>query len=133
MTTPKARIAIIDDEPAFIQLCEAVLTPEGYECFWSMPEVAVEQVSASMPDVVLLDLRLGDGVSGVDILQRLSCVGSRTEKIPVIVCTASTDLIHQNRELIEGLGCETVEKPFNIEDLLGAIERCLDRTPALAE
>ena len=49
---------------------------------------AVAQYSAARPDVVLLDLMLEDGVSGLDVLAALRC---QEEAVKVVFATADME------------------------------------------
>lgn len=126
MTSP--RICIIDDQIAFIRLCERILTSEGYACE-TVRDLgsAQKEVAASQPEVVVLDIRLGAEADGLNILVELS-TDERTRRIPIVICTASRDLLITHQALIEELGCEIVEKPFDVETFVSAIQRCLEST-----
>ncbi|MPZ24263.1 MAG: response regulator [Dehalococcoidia bacterium] len=126
------RICVVDDDPSFRKLCQAILGPEGFTCIFVEDfSDTVDEVAAAAPDLVLVDLRLGAGFDGVEILAELSA-NEQTNRIPVIICTAAHDLVNRHREWLDDLGCEIVEKPFDIDDLIAAIERCLSPT-ALTE
>lgn len=119
------RICVIDDDASFRRLCEAILKSEGFVCeFIESPSQAVAEVASSRPDLVIMDLRLGAEVDGVEVLLAIK-ESADTRDIPVLVCSASKDLIERNQPLLTRLGCEVVDKPFGIDDLLAAIERCL--------
>jgi two-component system response regulator MprA len=120
------RICVIDDDASFRKLCEAILSSEGFSCeFIEDPTEAPAVIVSSRPDLVIMDLRLGGEVDGVAVLLAIKEAPSSTTDIPVLICSASTDLIEKNRALLERLGCEVLDKPFGIDDLLAAIERCL--------
>ncbi|MPZ23421.1 MAG: response regulator [Dehalococcoidia bacterium] len=123
----RRRICLIDDDASFRRLADTILAAEGYEC------VLVEDLSraselarACQPDIVMMDLRLGQEVDALQVLLDIAKPGSGTERIPVLVCTASRDLVQKHQDLLDELGCRTLEKPFNIEDLLAAIRACLE-------
>lgn len=119
------RICIIDDDPSFRRLCQSILGPEGFECsFIEDFSTSYEEVVLASADLIIIDLRL-QGVDGLEILVELE-ESPQTSHIPVLVCTASRDLVEKNRALLEKYGCEIVEKPFDVVDLLAAIERCLE-------
>ena len=127
------RVCIIDDQPSFVRLCEQILTGEGYLCESVLSLTsAVEEVAATKPDVVILDIRLGSEVDGLQVLTCLSREGSSTRAIPIVICTASRDLLATHHDLIEELGCEVVEKPFELETLISAVQRCLESSRAAA-
>ena len=86
---------------------------------------AAAQIARTRPDLVIMDLRLGHEVDAVQILLAIKRPPSPTADIPVLICSASRDLVETHLELLERLGCEIVDKPFGIDDLLAAIDRCL--------
>jgi two-component system alkaline phosphatase synthesis response regulator PhoP len=88
-------------------------------------ERTIEEVKQLRPDLVIVDLRLGE-LDGMEVLNALDA-DPETTGIPVVICTAAHDLVERHRVRLDELGCETVEKPFEIDVLLAAIERCLAR------
>lgn len=127
-------VCVIDDDASFRRLCRTILASEGFQCdIVEDPGEAIAHVARTQPDVILMDLRLGPDHDAVAMLEAFSEAGSSTANIPIVICTASTDLIAANHALLERLSCEVVEKPFDIEALLLAIERCLARRGATAD
>jgi DNA-binding response OmpR family regulator len=120
------RISVIDDDLSFRRLCESILGSEGFTCeFVENASEAPSQIARTRPDLVIMDLRLGDEVDAVEILLAIKQSPSPTSDIPVLICSAARDLIDTHMELLERLGCEVVDKPFGIDELLAAIDRCL--------
>ena len=120
------RICVIDDDLSFRRLCESILSAEGFTCeFVEDASEASAQIASTRPDLVIMDLRLGDEVDAVEVLLAIKQAPSPTADIPVLICSASRDLVETHLELLERLGCEIVDKPFGIDDLLAAIDRCL--------
>jgi two-component system OmpR family response regulator len=128
----RRRICVIDDDASFRKLARTILNSEGFDCD-AVEDLAdaAEHVARTNPDLVMMDLRLGQEVDGVQVLAGLKAASSDTATIPILICTASRDLVDRHRALLDELGCETLDKPFNIDDLLGAIARCLTAKPAL--
>jgi DNA-binding response OmpR family regulator len=120
------RICVLDDDESFRRLSQTILRTEGYECrLIEDLTKAVEEVVAARPDLVMMDLRLGQDVDGVQVLLDLKSQGSPTAAVPVLICTASRDLLNAHRKILEEFGCVVVEKPFNLDELLAAITKCL--------
>lgn len=120
------RICVIDDDLSFRRLCESILSTEGFSCeFVEDASEAPAQIASTRPDLIIMDLRLGDEVDAVEVLLAIKQAPSPTADIPVLICSASRDLVETHLELLERLGCEIVDKPFGIDDLLAAIDRCL--------
>ena len=120
------RICVLDDDESFRRLSQTILRSEGYECHLIEDLArAVDIVASIKPDLIMMDLRLGQDIDGVQVLLSLKSAGSQSAAIPVLICTASRDLLAANRQVLDDLGCIVVEKPFNLDDLLAAITKCL--------
>ena len=66
----KARILIVEDERAIQLALSGLLRREGYEVeVASSGEEALGQLAAAPFDLVLTDLALGRGASGMDVLK----------------------------------------------------------------
>jgi DNA-binding response OmpR family regulator len=125
-TLTARRICVIDDDASLRKLCQTILTAEGFEVDLLVDlATAADYVARTQPDLVMMDLRLGQEVDGVQILMGLKAKDSTTAGIPVLVCSAARDMVNSHRQLLDELDCFTLEKPFNIEALLTAIDLCL--------
>ncbi len=88
--TPPIRVALVEDNASFRrQLAQLIGETAGFECAgaFSDAESALAGIPASVPDVVLMDIRL-PGMSGV------KCVARLKEKLPdvkVVMLTAYDD------------------------------------------
>ena len=90
---------------------------------------AFSRVKAQLPDLLILDLRLGD-ISGQDILKQLKD-DPVTADIPVIVYTAAVLEAEEVIRLIESDADRyqrvyVVQKPFELESLLELVKRTLE-------
>jgi CheY-like chemotaxis protein len=120
-----ARILLINDEPDLLEMCELVLEGAGHTAIRAFGDTqALELVHAanSRPDVVLLDLVM-PRVSGEEVFRRLRRA-PETEHVPIVVMSALPDA----EEIAEEMGAESfLEKPFDPEALLTAVERALTK------
>ncbi len=92
---------------------------------------AFTQVKVQLPDLVILDLKLGD-VSGQDVLKQLKDDHVTTE-IPVIVYTAAVLEAEEVSQLINNnpahyANVQVVQKPFELDDLLVLVEKLLSKS-----
>ncbi len=92
---------------------------------------AFAQVKAQLPDLLILDLKLGE-VSGQDVLKQLKH-DPVTAEIPVIVYTAAVLEAEEVAGLISSeparyAGVRVVQKPFELEDLLVLVESLLGKS-----
>ncbi|HSB72239.1 MAG TPA: response regulator [Candidatus Methylomirabilis sp.] len=91
-----ASILVVDDEPANLDLLEALLTPAGYRVRTaSGPIPALSAVKEAPPDLVLLDLMM-PGMTGFEVCGRLRAE-PRTARIPVIIVSAVSELGSRER------------------------------------
>lgn len=112
----KARILIIDDEPAIARVLEPVLAATGALVFTSRTAVdGLRSARMNAADVVLLDLGLPDA-DGKEIISDLKASGN----LAIIVISAR----HQEAEKVAALDAgadDYVDKPFNIDELMARI------------
>lgn len=106
-------ILIIDDDIYIGNVIEEALIKEGYQVLraYSGTE-AIYVLSASTPDLILLDLML-PGLSGEEVL-------SRIKGIPVIVVSAKID-VDDKVVLLLGGATDYITKPFEMKELLARI------------
>ncbi len=82
---------------------------------------AIELAQENEIDVVLLDIRLGGGVSGLNVLERLKYVQPDIEAI-IVTAYETTDLIRQALRLG---ACNYITKPFEIPTLRAAVSKAM--------
>lgn len=119
----KARILIVDDEPAIVDAIQYVLETEGFEtvCFSSgMP--VMEALSEHPADLVILDIGLPD-ISGFDLCREIR----RKSPIPIIFLTARADEIDRIVGLEIG-GDDYITKPFSPREVSARVKAVLRRT-----
>jgi two-component system, NtrC family, response regulator AtoC len=105
---------IIEDNATLVAALEALLDDEGYRTRTARSVAgARERLLASKPDVAILDLRLTDG-SGEELLPELAVAG-----IPTVIVSTSP----LARAIAERYGVELIAKPFDLSNLISAINR----------
>jgi diguanylate cyclase (GGDEF)-like protein len=109
---------IIEDERDILALFRQVMDLAGYRTEIVLDgNAAMDHLSKSSPDIVLLDLGL-PGISGADILVRMHA-DERLKKIPVVVITAFPHLA----ETLPVPPQLVLIKPVNIEQMTMLIRR----------
>lgn len=127
MKESKRSVLVVDDEEAMREILCRILQREVYECVAaSSGKEALEKAAVQDFDVVLLDI-LMPGLSGVDVLRRLV---ERHPRPQVIMVTSAVD-IDMIQEVMRLGACDYVVKPFNTHDLLGRVEKALEKKRAL--
>jgi signal transduction histidine kinase/CheY-like chemotaxis protein len=127
-STESRTVLYVEDDPANRRLMESVMGVQSdlaLACRETAEE-ALEFVSATPPDVILMDIGL-PGMSGHEALAELRSNG-RTRDIPVIAVSAYAMPDDIDRGLEWGFDAY-VTKPIHVGDLLKAIEAALDAAP----
>jgi DNA-binding NtrC family response regulator len=114
-----ARILIVDDTPANIQMLMAILKPVGYQLSVATNgRQALEVIERVGPDLVLMDVMMPD-VDGYEACQQIKA-SPRWRDVPVIFLTAKTD----TADIVRGFEVGAVDyvgKPFNGHELLARV------------
>lgn len=113
------RVLVVDDEADIVYMVKVILRSAGFEVTAaSGVEDALFELSREDPDLVLLDLRLGDG-EGWEVLSHLKEDG-RTTRIPVIILSAHASPSTSERAINEGAR-GYIAKPFVASSLIETI------------
>lgn len=115
-------IVALDDDADFREYIASVLDSDGHDVrAVSTPEAFYAACESSLPDLVLLDMKMGS-VSGEDVLAELR---ARWPKLCVIVVTGypSLDSMRQTfkRDVFDYLA-----KPFSLEELRRVLAQAAD-------
>lgn len=122
-------ILVIDDYESLLYLLRSILEEEHYQVsVISRGEGAYDLIEENLPDLVILDLKLGNA-SGLDILEALRSSGT-TENIPVLVYTAAILEAENVRKLVVGnptryRNVSVLQKPFDVDVLLRRVRHLI--------
>lgn len=120
---------VINDTQEILELFRDILTDEGYKVdIYSYGIRDIAEVLRVQPDLIILDYLIGAEQVGWQLLQKLKMTRA-TAKIPVIVCTAAVKQVQEIEGWLIAKGIAVVPKPFDIDDLLGAVKKALELTP----
>jgi len=120
----KSRILVVEDEKAIQLALRGLLSREGYEIELADDgERAVELLGDHHFDLVLTDLALGRGVTGMEVLKTAKEIRSETA---VVMITA-----HGSEKIaVEAMkaGAEDyIPKPFDNDEIRVVVRRALER------
>ena len=122
-----SHVLIVDDEPSICWGFRELLADEGYEVsVASSAEEALELADSSVPDAVVLDVRL----PGRDGLATIQDLRQRIGEAPIIVITAFGNLETAVRAMEEG-AYDYLTKPFDLEQISEVLRRALRRSSAI--
>jgi PAS domain S-box-containing protein len=113
------KILVVDDSTANLQLLMKYLTEQGYTVYpASEGELALEFIQSTLPDLIMLDIRM-PGMDGYEVCRQLQA-DDRTRPIPIIFLSALED----EQDKVKGFrlgGVDYITKPFQPDELLARI------------
>lgn len=119
-------IAVFDDDATILDLMRDALTAEGYGIVTeTTADDALAIVIRDRPVLVILDFWMADRPAGLQAL-RLIREHPETSATPVLICSADRAALRDYAEDWHALGCETLAKPFDLDDLLARVARLVD-------
>lgn len=120
----RARVLVVDDEPAICRALCLALEREGYEALSTTSgESAQRLLSSEHVDVLLLDLRMPD-LRG-DVVFHLAVALQPHLRTQTLFCTG--DLSENAHRLIGACGTTMLRKPFDLRDVIEAVKALLPR------
>ncbi|HEX2923027.1 MAG TPA: response regulator [Chloroflexota bacterium] len=112
------RILAVDDEENILELIQAALEGDGHQVTGAANGLeALKSVAASMPELILLDLRM-PVMDGWEFASRFRARYGRD--VPILVLTADRDAA-ASASRIDADGC--LAKPFDLMELLRLVDR----------
>ncbi|MCK4966357.1 sigma-54-dependent Fis family transcriptional regulator, partial [bacterium] len=119
----KYKIMIVDDDQFIRNSLMNVFTSKGYDIVsCGDGKTALERVDVEFPDLMLLDIKLGD-MNGLDVLKQIK---SKHSELPVVMITAYTDVNTVVSAMRTG-AYDYLEKPLDLDRIDIVIERVLER------
>jgi DNA-binding NtrC family response regulator len=121
----KGRIFLLDDDELISSMLARTLEKDGYDTHQlNSSENAVKQICAWQPHALLLDVDLGEGPNGLDLLEMLQ---AENIDFPVVMLTADDSAESAIRAMRNG-AADYLNKPFNIEEVKIVIAKLLANT-----
>jgi two-component system, OmpR family, KDP operon response regulator KdpE len=115
-------ILVVDNEPHVLEALSTILESREYRVRVAPNgAMALEEIAAERPDVVLLDLAM-PGIDGVEVCRRVRTYS----RVPILVLSAVSDETRKVRALDAGAD-DYVTKPFGVAELLARIRAAIRR------
>ncbi len=116
------KVLVVDDEKHIRMLYKEELEAEGYIVATSDGQEAILDVIArEKPLVVVLDIKLGPNLSGLDLLQEIR---SQDHKLPVILSTAYDSFQHDLKSIAADY---YVVKSVDLEELKNKVSMAMSK------
>jgi two-component system, OmpR family, alkaline phosphatase synthesis response regulator PhoP len=114
-------VLVVDDEPQVVWMLQFSLEAQGFQTFAARDgRTALDELRQHRPQLMLLDIMM-PVMDGWSVLQEIRDL-PEGERPRVVVVSARASL--RDRAKAAELGAEAfVAKPFNVDDLLGVLNR----------
>jgi signal transduction histidine kinase len=114
-----AKILVVDDTPANLEIITETLTDAGYVISTAISgDRALKRLQTYIPDLILLDVQM-PGIDGFETCQRLKS-NPATAYVPVIFMTAVADTASKVKGFSLG-AVDYITKPFQEAELLARV------------
>lgn len=118
-----ARVLLIDDDQSNLHFMQQLLRMDGHELTWAADgQQGIALVKQFRPDLIICDVIMPH-LGGYAVLETVRADPQFAE-IPVLLFSAAMDEEARAMGLRRG-ATEVMAKPFDLEQLRGAIRRCL--------
>lgn len=120
MNNKLAKVMIVDDTPANLQLLNGMLRNQGYQVFcFPRGELAIRGVERNQPDLILLDINMPE-MNGFEVCEKLKS-DERFRDIPIIFISALNDTSDKLQAFKVG-GIDYITKPFQLEEVSARVQ-----------
>src|SRR3954469_13945848 len=118
------RVLLIEGDPLTRDVLASALAGAGYDVHAETDGSRVERLAGTFrPDIVLIDMPLGDSVGGIGVAKRLRSADS----VPLLFITAAT-AVEDVLAAFDAGGDDYVVKPFVMAELLARMKAILRRS-----
>ena len=121
-------IVVMNDDTMFLSLMSELLTDEGYRVtLIRESRKAYELIKEIMPDLAVLDVRMGNELTGFELISLL-VLDPATKSIPLIVASADSRALTEHQGQLAQHNIPVLHKPFDLDDLMKVIAEKLGPT-----
>jgi CheY-like chemotaxis protein len=126
-------IIVTNDDTTYLDMIREFLQDEGYpEVDCVLGPQAYQLIKRKRPDLVLLDIHIGQHDSGWRLLDFIR-LDPQTTDIPVIICSTDPRLPREKGDWLRRQRCYFLEKPFQIANLTSMIAEIVGPPPQLLQ
>jgi two-component system, cell cycle response regulator DivK len=109
------KVLVVDDKEENRRLLKKLLVFYGYNVVETATgEGAIDLTQTELPDLILMDIRLREGIDGIEATRRLRALPA-VSRIPIIAITASVSPEDIQRALDSGCS-GFIRKPIDINE-----------------
>jgi len=120
----KGRIFLLDDDELIITMLSRALRKEGFETqIQTSGKGIIEKIEAWHPDLVMLDIHLGEDRNGIDILGDIKNNDLDTQ----VVMLTGDDTAETAIKAMKIGAADYLTKPFNIDEVIMVLKGVLEK------
>jgi CheY-like chemotaxis protein len=120
-----ARVTVVNDDPAFLELMEDVLELLGHEaCVLPAEAASLDSVVETRPDILVVDLHLkGDAWTGWRLATAARAHPALAE-VPVVIASGDHRFLKEREDELGAMtDLHVLPKPFTLDDVEGLLGR----------
>jgi DNA-binding NtrC family response regulator len=126
----KPRVLVVDDESSMREFLSIALGRMGHDVTAAESgEAALEMLEDSTFDVVLTDIRMPDGISGVELLTRIR---EMDPSVQVLLMTAYASVDSAVKAVQLG-AADYIMKPFKVDQIKVRLDRAIEQRRLVSE
>ena len=129
---PRTRRTILVVEDALTTRCilEQFFARAGCDVLQAGdPDTAMMRLRSANIDAVILDLRLSDERSGLEVLEQMR-LDARFDDVPVVVLTGVSEVEEAEQEVIRRHGAHLLYKRFGYREVVQRLEKIITEVAA---
>ena len=129
-TRSRRTVLIVEDSLTTRCILEQFFARAGCDVLQAAdPDSAMKRLNAGLVDAVILDLRLGDDRSGLEVLEQMR-IDERLADLPVVVLTGVPQVDPQEEDIIQRYGAHLLYKRFGYREVVHRLEQILTSAAA---
>jgi len=124
-TPPRRTILVVEDALTTRCILEQFFARAGCDVIQaSDPESAMKRLKSTSVDAVILDLRLSDERSGLEVLEQMR-LDERYDDVPVVVLTGVAEVDQEEEEVIQRHRAHLLYKRFGYREVVQRLEKII--------
>ena len=127
---PRRTVLVVEDALTTRCILEQFFARAGCDVLQAAdPDTALARLKSSCVDAVILDLRLADDRSGLEVLEYMR-LDERFDYVPVVVLTGVTQVEESEEEMIQKHGAHLLYKRFGYREVVQRLEKIITAVAA---
>lgn len=127
---PRRTVLVVEDALTTRCILEQFFARAGCDVLQAAdPDTALARLKSSSVDAVILDLRLADDRSGLEVLEHMR-LDDRFDSVPVVILTGVSQVEESEEELIQRYGAHLLYKRFGYREVVQRLEKIITTVAA---